>query len=133
MTAGTSLFERYNIGPSELRNRIVMAPMTRGRAGEDRIPNSLMSEYYCQRSSAGLIVTEATTISDLRLLLEIFGSPISWVGLIWYLAALVIATKEATDLDYKFAGVSVLIGFAVAFVVRLLLGASFGLLSGVFV
>lgn len=72
-------------------------------------------------------------LAVLPLLLEIFGSPLSWVGLVWYLAVLVVATKEATDLDYKFAGVSVLIGFAVAAVVRLLLGASFGLLSGVFV
>jgi hypothetical protein len=72
-------------------------------------------------------------LAVLPLLLEIFGSPISFVGLVWYLAVLVVATKEATDLSYKFAGVSVLIGFAVAAVVRLLMGASFGLLSGVFV
>jgi hypothetical protein len=72
-------------------------------------------------------------LAVLPLLLEIFGTPISWIGLVWYLAVLVVATKEATDLDYKLAGVSVLIGFAVAAVVRLLLGASFGLLSGVFV
>lgn len=72
-------------------------------------------------------------LAVLPLLLEIFGTPLSWLGLVWYLVVLVVATKEATDLDYKFAGVSVLIGFAVAFVVRLLIGASFGLLSGVFV
>jgi len=72
-------------------------------------------------------------LAVLPLVLEIFGQPISWLGLLWYLAVLVLATKEATDLDYKFAGVSVLIGFAVAAVVRLLLGASFGLFSSVFV
>lgn len=72
-------------------------------------------------------------LAVLPLVLEIFGSPISWVGLVWYLVVLVVATKEATDLDYKYAGVSVLIGFAVAAVVRLLLGASFGLFSSVFV
>lgn len=66
------------------------------------------------------------------LLLEIFGSPVSWVGIVWYFAVLVVATKEGADLNYKLAGVSVLIGFAVAAVVRLLMGASFGLLSGVF-
>lgn len=72
-------------------------------------------------------------LAVLPLLLEALGSPLSWIGLVWYLAVLVIATKEATDLDYKFAGVSVLIGFAVAAVVRLLIGAPFGLLSSVFV
>jgi hypothetical protein len=71
-------------------------------------------------------------LAALPLLLEIFGSPISWVGLIWYLAILVLATKEATDLDYKFSGVSVLIAFAITAVIRLLIGAPFALLSGVF-
>lgn len=71
-------------------------------------------------------------LAVLPLVLEIFGSPVSWLGLVWYLAVLVIATKEATDLDYKLAGVSVLIGFAIAFVVRLILRAPFGLLSTVF-
>lgn len=47
-----------------LRNRVVMAPLTRARAGRDRIPNDLMAEYYTQRSSAGLIIAEATTISE---------------------------------------------------------------------
>jgi 2,4-dienoyl-CoA reductase-like NADH-dependent reductase (Old Yellow Enzyme family) len=64
MTPETKLFEVYNIGPNQLRNRIVMAPMTRGRADADRIPNDLMLDYYCQRSSAGMILTEATTISE---------------------------------------------------------------------
>lgn len=72
-------------------------------------------------------------LAVLPLLLEVFGSPISWLGLLWYLVILVVATKEATDLDYRLAGVSVLIGFAITAVVRLLLGAPFGLLSGVFV
>jgi hypothetical protein len=71
-------------------------------------------------------------LASLPLLLEILGSPISWVGLLWYLAILVIATKEATDLDFKFASVSVLIAFAVTAVIRLLLGAPYALLSGVF-
>ncbi len=46
-----------------LKNRVVMAPMTRGRAGEKRTPNSLMTEYYAQRTGAGLIVSEGTAIS----------------------------------------------------------------------
>lgn len=41
-----------------------MAPLTRGRSGANRIPNSTMLDYYCQRSSAGMILTEATTISE---------------------------------------------------------------------
>ena len=47
-----------------LKNRVVMAPMTRGRAGEERIANSLMAEYYAQRSGAGLIISEGTAISE---------------------------------------------------------------------
>lgn len=57
------LFEKIKVGELELNNRIVMAPMTRGRAGKERLPNSLMAQYYSQRASAGLIITEATSIS----------------------------------------------------------------------
>jgi N-ethylmaleimide reductase len=46
-----------------LPNRIIMAPMTRGRAGATRTANPLMAEYYSQRATAGFIVTEATAIS----------------------------------------------------------------------
>lgn len=59
-----ALLTTFKIGDLELANRIVMAPMTRARSGEDRIPNSLMAEYYAQRASAGLILTEATTICE---------------------------------------------------------------------
>jgi hypothetical protein len=52
------------------------------------------------------------------------------VGLVWYLGILVLATKEATELPYKFAGVSVLIGFAAAVLVRALLRVPFALFSG---
>ncbi|NDA67390.1 MAG: alkene reductase, partial [Verrucomicrobia bacterium] len=41
-----------------------MAPLTRGRAGRERVPNDLMVEYYTQRASAGLIIAEATTITE---------------------------------------------------------------------
>jgi N-ethylmaleimide reductase len=58
------LFEPVLMGDLELKNRIVMAPMTRGRAGEKRIPNELMAEYYFQRASAGLLITEATVVSE---------------------------------------------------------------------
>lgn len=72
-------------------------------------------------------------LAPLPLLLEILGSPIAWLGIVWYLAILVVATKESTDLEYKLAGVSVLIGFAAAFLVRALLRVPFGLFSGAFV
>jgi N-ethylmaleimide reductase len=57
------LFSPVKIGPYELRNRIVMSPMTRSRAGDGGIPTSLNALYYEQRSSAGLIVTEAAQVS----------------------------------------------------------------------
>jgi len=56
------LFESYTVGSVKLKNRIVMAPMTRCRA-IDNIPNELMAEYYKQRSGAGLIITEGTAPS----------------------------------------------------------------------
>jgi len=59
-----SLFKPFDLGGTMLRNRIVMAPLTRARAGAERIPNGLMSQYYSQRASAGLIITEATVISE---------------------------------------------------------------------
>lgn len=56
------LFEPLQLGELSLKNRIVMAPLTRCRA-PNRIPNELMLEYYVQRANAGLILTEATSIS----------------------------------------------------------------------
>lgn len=53
----------FQMGDLPLNNRVVLAPMTRARAGKERLANALMSEYYRQRSSAGLLITEATTIS----------------------------------------------------------------------
>ena len=53
-----------DLGGLSLRNRVVMAPLTRARAGRERVPNDLMAEYYTQRASAGLIITEATVISE---------------------------------------------------------------------
>ncbi len=57
-----SLFSPYRLGPLELPNRIVMAPMTRCRA-IGNVPNALMRDYYSQRAGAGLIVTEGTSPS----------------------------------------------------------------------
>ncbi|MCB1537765.1 MAG: alkene reductase [Rhodospirillales bacterium] len=59
----SSLFEPLEAGALHLKNRVVMAPLTRGRAGESRLPNALMAQYYAQRAGAGLIVSEATAIS----------------------------------------------------------------------
>lgn len=56
------IFTPQKVGSSEVSNRIVMAPMTRCRA-IDNIPNELIAEYYLQRSSAGLIITEGTSPS----------------------------------------------------------------------
>jgi 2,4-dienoyl-CoA reductase-like NADH-dependent reductase (Old Yellow Enzyme family) len=63
MTALPGLFDPLTVGDLVLPNRIVMAPLTRCRAGASRVPNDLMVEYYRQRASAGLIVTEATIVS----------------------------------------------------------------------
>ncbi|MDP1559689.1 MAG: alkene reductase [Nitrosomonas sp.] len=57
------LLEPFDLHGLTLANRVVMAPLTRARAGVARIPNALMAEYYTQRASAGLIITEATSIS----------------------------------------------------------------------
>ena len=57
------LLSSFNLKDLSLKNRVVMAPLTRSRAGEERMPNALMAEYYAQRAGAGLIITEATTIS----------------------------------------------------------------------
>ena len=59
----SKMFEPMSFGQLHLKNRIAMAPMTRGRAGKERVPNDLMAEYYFQRASAGLLITEATVIS----------------------------------------------------------------------
>jgi 2,4-dienoyl-CoA reductase-like NADH-dependent reductase (Old Yellow Enzyme family) len=57
------LFEPLKVGATTLSNRIIMAPLTRARAvGDGRVPNDLMVEYYSQRATAGLILTEATCI-----------------------------------------------------------------------
>jgi 2,4-dienoyl-CoA reductase-like NADH-dependent reductase (Old Yellow Enzyme family) len=58
-----SLFDPLRLGDLTLTNRIVMAPLTRSRAGVSRIPNELMVEYYRQRAGCGLILTEATVVS----------------------------------------------------------------------
>jgi len=59
-----NLFDPITIGDITLKNRIVMAPLTRARAvGGARVPNALMAKYYEQRASAGLILSEATSVT----------------------------------------------------------------------
>jgi N-ethylmaleimide reductase len=59
----TSLFDPITLGAIAAPNRIIMAPLTRGRATRSHVPTPLMGEYYSQRASAGLIISEATGIS----------------------------------------------------------------------
>lgn len=58
-----SLFTPLTLGKHTLKNRIVMAPLTRGRAGENGIPTDIMAQYYAQRASSGLLIAEATAIT----------------------------------------------------------------------
>ncbi|HVO45321.1 MAG TPA: alkene reductase [Steroidobacteraceae bacterium] len=60
-----TLFDPLQVGDLLLPNRILMAPLTRSRAGTSRIPNALMAEYYAQRASAGLILSEATVVTPM--------------------------------------------------------------------
>jgi len=60
----SKLFEPYKLGPITLSNRTVMAPLTRNRAVAGLVPNPLAIEYYGQRASAGLLITEASQISQ---------------------------------------------------------------------
>ncbi len=64
MTASNALLSSFELRDLSLQNRVVMAPMTRSRAGKEQLANALMAEYYTQRASAGLIITEGTFISD---------------------------------------------------------------------
>jgi 2,4-dienoyl-CoA reductase-like NADH-dependent reductase (Old Yellow Enzyme family) len=58
-----TLFDPLQIGDLTLPNRIIMAPLTRQRAGDVRVPNALMAAYYAERASAGLILSEATSVT----------------------------------------------------------------------
>jgi len=61
----SNLFDPIQVGDLTWPNRIVMAPLTRCRASEGRVPNPLMAEYYAQRASAGLILSEATSVTPM--------------------------------------------------------------------
>lgn len=96
MTSTPNLLSPFKLKDLALPNRVVMAPLTRSRAGEDRIPNSLMATYYQQRASAGLIISEATVVSK---------QGIGWVqspGI--YSDAQAQAWKQVTDAVHKDGG-----------------------------
>lgn len=59
----TSLFDPLKAGAFTLKNRVVLAPLTRCRASAGRVPNDMMRKYYVQRASAGLMLTEATSVT----------------------------------------------------------------------
>jgi 2,4-dienoyl-CoA reductase-like NADH-dependent reductase (Old Yellow Enzyme family) len=61
----SSLFDQYRLGELGLANRLIMAPLTRARAAEGDVPTELMAEYYAQRASAGLVISEATNVSPM--------------------------------------------------------------------
>jgi N-ethylmaleimide reductase len=96
----TTLFDPVQLGDLSLSNRILMAPLTRGRAGESRVPNDLMLEYYSQRADAGLIISEATAISQ-----QGYG----WAGAPGiYTNAMQDGWKRVTDAVHKRGGKMVL-------------------------
>jgi N-ethylmaleimide reductase len=64
MNTSSKLLEPYKLGPITLPNRLVMAPLTRNRAVAGMVPSPLAVEYYGQRASAGLLITEASQISQ---------------------------------------------------------------------
>ena len=63
MSNEVNLLSPVKVGSYELRNRLVMAPLTRNRAGAGNVPGALNATYYAQRASAGLIITEASQVS----------------------------------------------------------------------
>src|SRR5918911_1221246 len=60
-----TLFEPLKVGTLDLANRVIMAPMTRSRANDEGVQPSYAANYYTQRASAGLLITEATNISPM--------------------------------------------------------------------
>ena len=84
-----SLFSPLKIGTIQLRNRIIMAPLTRMRAGANSVPTPMNAEYYAQRASAGLIISEGTAVSD-----EAHGYP-SAPGI--YTAEQIVGWRAVTD------------------------------------
>lgn len=92
-----------------------------------------VARWFFESMSRPQVMIGVQGFAVLPLVLDIFQSRIAGaVGLVWYLALLVIATQEVTDLDLKKSSVSVLIGFAAAALVRALLGVPFAVFSSLF-
>jgi hypothetical protein len=92
-----------------------------------------VSRWMFESMSRPQVMVGVHGLTVLPLLLDLSGSQvIGSIGLVWYLALLVVATQEVTDLDLKKSGVSVLIGFAVAFLFRALLAVPFAAFSSIF-
>src|SRR6202034_3962285 len=64
MSNPIDILSAYRLGPLQLPNRVVMAPMTRTRAGPGNVPGAVNATYYAQRASAGLIISEGTQVSQ---------------------------------------------------------------------
>lgn len=94
--ANSKLFEPIDLGPNRLSNRIVMAPLTRSRADPEDTPKQMHVDYYRQRASAGLIISEATQISK-------EGKGYAWTPGI-YAPAHVEAWKRVTDAVHEEGG-----------------------------
>lgn len=90
------LFDKYSLNSLALNNRIVMSPMTRSRAGAGEVATDLMAEYYAQRASAGLIISEGTQISQQ-------GQGYAWTPGI-YTAEQVAGWKKVTDAVHRAGG-----------------------------
>lgn len=91
-----TLFDPIQIGDLQLPNRMIMAPLTRCRASAGRVPTDMMAEYYAQRASAGLIISEATSVTPMGVGYP--DTPGIWSG------HQVEGWKKVTDAVHKWSG-----------------------------
>ena len=92
----STLFDPLNVGALTLPNRLLMAPLTRCRAGAEHLPNALMAQYYAQRASAGLLIAEAT--------MAIAGNSAFWMEPGIYSPAQVAGWQLTTDAVHAAGG-----------------------------
>lgn len=96
----SDLFSPVQLGALSLKNRILMAPLTRTRADADHVPTPIMADYYAQRASAGLIIAEATMVAE--------GNSAFWREPGIYSAAQTQGWKQVTDAVHAKGGKIVL-------------------------